>query len=107
MITVNFLLADQRVVQARAEAGDSVMHVALMQEVEGILGECGGGMMCGTCHCYVADEWIDAVGRACDDEADLLEGAAAEILPGSKLSCRILLSQALDGLVVRVPETQG
>ncbi|WP_235399017.1 2Fe-2S iron-sulfur cluster-binding protein [Sphingomonas sp. SRS2] len=101
------MLADQRVVQVRAEAGDSVMHVALMQEVEGILGECGGGMMCGTCHCYVGDEWVDAVGPACADEADLLEGAMAEILPSSRLSCRILLSQALDGLVVRIPQTQG
>jgi 2Fe-2S ferredoxin len=86
--------------------GESVMEGALYNDVPGIVGECGGGLACATCHCYVDDAWIDRVGRAEGTEAEMLESAAAQTRPNSRLSCQIAIDDSLDGLVVRLPPTQ-
>jgi ferredoxin, 2Fe-2S len=90
-----------------APDGENVMRVALGEGVEGIVGECGGGLACATCHCYVDDEWFEKTGGpASDDERDMLESAAAEVRPTSRLSCQIVMGPELDGLVVHTPERQ-
>lgn len=86
--------------------GNSVMQGAVTNMVEGIVGECGGGLACATCHCYVDDAWIDRVGPPSEAEQQMLESAAAERKRGSRLSCQINVSDKLDGLVVRLPATQ-
>lgn len=87
--------------------GENVMRGALYNGVEGIVGECGGGLSCATCHCYVDDAWRDKVGGpASQGEEELLESAAAEVTGASRLSCQIVMTAALDGLVVRMPERQ-
>jgi ferredoxin, 2Fe-2S len=86
--------------------GDSVMQGALNNGVEGIVGECGGGLACATCHCYVDDSWIDQTGEPSQEETEMLEAASAEIKSNSRLSCQLFVSDALDGLVVRLPESQ-
>jgi len=87
--------------------GDSVMQGAVNNMVQGIVAECGGGLACATCHCYVDDAWIDRVGPpASPSEAEMLESAAGEKKPGSRLSCQITVTDALDGLVVHLPESQ-
>jgi 2Fe-2S ferredoxin len=88
-------------------AGENVMRGAVNNGIEGIVGECGGGLACATCHCYVDEAWADKVGGpSSDDERDMLESAAAEVRPTSRLSCQIEITPALDGLVVRLPERQ-
>lgn len=87
--------------------GENVMRGALYNGIEGIIGECGGGLACATCHCYVDEAWTAKTGGpASKDEADLLESAAAEVRPSSRLSCQIVMTPELDGLVVHMPETQ-
>ena len=86
--------------------GDSVMQGAVNNAIQGIVGECGGGLACATCHCYVDDAWIERVGPASEPEQQMLEFAANEIGPGSRLSCQISVSDKLEGLVVRLPESQ-
>lgn len=87
--------------------GDSVMQGAVSHMISGIVAECGGGMACATCHCYVDAAWIDRVGPpASASEKEMLESAAAEKKPGSRLSCQITVSQELDGLVIHLPESQ-
>ena len=87
--------------------GENVMRGALYNGLEGIAGECGGAPSCATCHCYVDDAWTARVGGPGDEvEAELLEAAACEIKASSRLSCQIIMSDALDGLVVHLPETQ-
>jgi 2Fe-2S ferredoxin len=87
--------------------GENVMRGAVNNGVEGIVGECGGGLACATCHCYVDDAWTGRVGGpASDDERDMLESAASEVRPTSRLSCQIEVTPELDGLVVRLPERQ-
>ena len=87
--------------------GENVMRGAIYNGVEAITGECGGGLSCATCHCYIDDAWTDRVGGPSSEaEAELLESAAAEVKPTSRLSCQIDMTADLDGLVVRLPENQ-
>ena len=87
--------------------GENVMRGALYNDINGILGECGGGLACATCHCYVDDAWADKVGTpTSQEERDMLESSSAERKSTSRLSCQIEMTDALDGLIVHLPETQ-
>lgn len=87
--------------------GENVMRGALYNNVEGIIGECGGALSCATCHCYVDEAWTARVGGpTTHEERELLEAAASEVKPTSRLSCQIEMTDALDGLVVHMPELQ-
>lgn len=87
--------------------GENVMHGALYNGVDGIIGECGGGLACATCHCYVDEAWTGRVGGpSSQDETDMLDSTSAEVRPTSRLSCQIIVSADLDGLVIHLPETQ-
>ncbi|KWX22119.1 reductase [Mycolicibacterium wolinskyi] len=89
-----------------AQAGESVMAAAVRNGIPGIIGECGGNCSCATCHVYVDDEFISAVGSVGDMEDDLLDLGVADRRPGSRLSCQIQVTEDLDGLTVRMPEEQ-
>jgi len=64
-----------------------------------IKAECGGALSCATCHVYVDAEWFDAVGAPSAEEEDMLD-SVGDVRPNSRLSCQILMSEALDGLRV-------
>ena len=106
MIKVTYVAQDGTVTTLEAEVGASVMRTAVSNDLDGIVGECGGSMMCATCHCYVDEAWQDRTGRRSDDEDEMLEGAASEVTERSRLSCQIKLDQSLDGLIVHLPEEQ-
>ena len=89
-----------------AEDGDSVMFAAVQNGVDGIAGECGGVLSCATCHVYVDENWIEAVGEAADDEKDMLDVTNAERRPNSRLSCQIEIRPDLDGIIINIPEEQ-
>jgi len=86
--------------------GTSVMQGAVNNMLKGIIGECGGGLACATCHCYVDDAWTSRVGPPSELEQEMLESASSEAKPSSRLSCQIILTDELDGLVVHLPATQ-
>jgi 2Fe-2S ferredoxin len=86
--------------------GESAMQVATRNGLTGIVAECGGNAMCATCHVYVDENWIGRLTAMSADEDALLDGAAAERLSNSRLSCQIKLADDLDGLVLRLPEKQ-
>jgi ferredoxin, 2Fe-2S len=65
-----------------------------------IKAECGGACLCGTCHVYVAPEWVDKLYPKTADEEDRLMEDAVGVKDHSRLSCQILMSEALDGLHV-------
>lgn len=65
-----------------------------------IKAECGGACLCGTCHVYVAPEWLDKLYPKTSDEEDRLMEDAVGVQDNSRLSCQILMSDALDGLRV-------
>jgi ferredoxin, 2Fe-2S len=105
MAKVTYIDADgiERVVEV--EAGFSVMEGAVRNAVPGIVAECGGNCACGTCRVYVDQVWQSVVGEPSDIEEatlDVREDARA----GKRLSCQIIVTPELDGLVVRTPASQ-
>lgn len=65
----------------------------------GIKAECGGALACGTCHVYVTKEWQNKIPPASEDEVYMLD-EAFEVTEDSRLSCQIIMSEALDGIEV-------
>jgi 2Fe-2S ferredoxin len=63
--------------------------------------ECGGAAACATCHVYVDEPWLDRLAAPSDDEDDLLY-TAPDRRSNSRLSCQILMSEALDGLTLTI-----
>lgn len=88
-------------------AGWTLMQGAVQHGVAGIEGECGGSCACATCHCYVDEAYLDALPPLGETEDEMLDCAASERRSNSRLSCQIKMSDALDGIVVRLPEAQS
>lgn len=88
-----------------AEVGKSLMQNALDNAVPGIDADCGGACACGTCHCFVGAQWQELSG-----EGDAMEEAMLGMRPDrtgdSRLSCQIQVTDAMDGMVVKLPEFQ-
>lgn len=100
MTKITFVQPDGASQTVEAREGDSIMQTALAYSIDGIFAECGGAMMCATCHCYIDD---DRTGEASETELDMLDCAEDEVRPSSRLSCQIKVTDALDGLVVHLP----
>lgn len=88
-----------------AECGTSVMQNATANGVPGIDADCGGQCACATCQVFVADEWVERVGSPGPQEALMLE-ATINARPNSRLSCQIVVTEELEGLIVHLPERQ-
>jgi 2Fe-2S ferredoxin len=89
-----------------APVGKSVMDAAVNNMVRGIIGECGGACSCATCHVYVDEPWLGQLLPADAMEQGMLEGAI-EPGPKSRLSCQIDVTDALDGMILRIPAGQA
>ena len=101
MVKVAFITAEGQRVEAEGRAGDRLLEVAQAAGMP-LEGTCEGQMACSTCHVVVLREWFERLPRASEDEEDMLD-LAAGVTRTSRLSCQIELTQALDGLEVRIP----
>jgi ferredoxin, 2Fe-2S len=106
MPKITYIEHNGTVHEVEGEAGSTVMETAIRNAVPGIEAECGGALACATCHVYVREDWFEKTGGPSEMEEDMLD-FAYEVRPTSRLSCQIKVSDALDGLVVDVPERQG
>jgi len=106
MPRITYVQPDGNGIGIDVEVGKSVMRGALEHAIKGIVAECGGELACATCHCYVDDEWIEKVGPAGAIEEQMLDCAASSKKVGSRLSCQVVASEHLDGLVVHLPASQ-
>ena len=88
-----------------APVGQTVMEAAVKHAVPGIDADCGGACACATCHVYVDPEWLPKTGERNSMEESMLD-FANDVEDNSRLSCQIKVSEALDGLVVRLPKSQ-
>ena len=86
--------------------GTSVMRGAILNGVDGIVAECGGEMMCATCHVYVDPAQLPLCPAQSEDEKAMLEFTASERKANSRLSCQLVVTSEMDGLVVELPPTQ-
>ena len=86
--------------------GLTVMEGARDNNIPGIEADCGGACACSTCHVYVDLAWVDKVPAIDDMEEDMLDFAFEPNPDRSRLTCQIKVTDALDGLIVQMPEKQ-
>ncbi len=105
MVKITFVQPDGSSQTVEATVGHTVMEAAKLNNIAGIEAECGGACACATCHVYVDESWRPKTGKPSDMEEDMLD-FAFDVHDNSRLSCQIKVSDALDGLVVRIPAKQ-
>ena len=105
MPQVTFIDFEGNSTEISAKAGDSLMDAAVVNDVPGVDADCGGACACATCHVYIDKGWVAVVGKAQEIEAEMLD-VAEEVQENSRLSCQISVTEDMDGLVVRTPESQ-
>ena len=91
--------------EIEVQKGLTVMEGAIQNNIPGIDADCGGSMACATCHVYVKEEWFNKLNKIEDGEQDMLD-MAFEPKKNSRLSCQIIVTDELDGLVVTTPSKQ-
>ncbi|MCB1475725.1 MAG: 2Fe-2S iron-sulfur cluster binding domain-containing protein [Rhodobiaceae bacterium] len=106
MPRITFVASDGAVTEVDAECGTNLMMTALTHCIDGIDAECGGSLACGTCHVYVDDQGfgIEAAQAA---EVELLATIFGERRECSRLSCQIIVTPLMDGIIVTIPARQG
>ena len=102
-ITYIDVSGEERTVEVKN--GLTVMEGAVQNNIPGIDADCGGGMACATCHVYVKQEWFNKLNKTEDAEQDMID-MAFEPKKNSRLSCQIIVSEDLDGLIVTTPSKQ-
>ncbi len=96
---------DNKTHTIEVQNGLTVMEGAVQNDIPGIDADCGGGMACATCHVYVKDDWFSKLPEKENGEDDMLD-QAYQPNSSSRLSCQIIISEDLNGLVVHLPEKQ-
>ena len=105
MAKITYITHDNKNHTIDVQNGLTVMEGAVQNDIPGIDADCGGGMACATCHVYVKEDWFDKINKKSEGEDDMLD-QAYEPKKNSRLSCQIIVSDDLDGLVVDMPEKQ-
>ena len=105
MAKITYIAHDGSSRTLEVKTGLTVMEGAVKNNVPGIDADCGGACACATCHVYVDAAWADKTGTPTAMEESMLD-FAENVEPNSRLSCQIKVTDALDGLVVRMPESQ-
>jgi len=95
-------------VEYPVDVGDqqSLMEGAILNDVPGIIGLCGGICSCATCHCYIDPEWAAKLSTPTEGELTMLE-RAFDRRPESRLGCQVVVTDAIDGMVVHLPVHQS
>jgi ferredoxin, 2Fe-2S len=102
MVQVTFIEADGRHREIAAKVGEPLMIAARNIGVRGIVAECGGSAMCATCHCYVISAPEGALPAMKADEVDTIEFNANAPQDNSRLTCQIIVTEALEGAIFEV-----
>ena len=106
MAKITYITHENKNYTIEVQNGLTVMEGAVQNDVPGIDADCGGGMACATCHVYIKDEWFDKLPIKEDGEEDMLD-MAYEPNKFSRLSCQIIVTEDLDGMVVQLPSKQA
>ena len=106
MPRLSFIQCDGTRKDVEVSVGENAMFGALLNNVQGILGECGGSAVCGTCHVYVDDSCVALLQEMTANEDALLDSTSEPRTEASRLSCQIVMTSELDGLILRIPNSQ-
>jgi ferredoxin len=102
MPVINFIKPDGSTHQIEVADGTTIMEAGRDHNM-GLEGTCGGSLSCATCHVILDQDSFARVGGPSEDEMDMLD-LAFGVQETSRLGCQIEISDALDGLTVRVPD---
>jgi 2Fe-2S ferredoxin len=105
MPTVTFVGFDGIEQKFEAKSGVSLMQVAVDNGVDAIVAECGGACSCATCHCHIDESWVAKIPEVAEMEEAMLD-CVLDRQETSRLSCQVIITDALDGLIVKLPESQ-
>jgi 2Fe-2S ferredoxin len=103
---VTYVAADGTEYPVALDPGLSLMEGAVLNDVPGIIGLCGGICSCATCHCYIGAEWSSQLAAPTEGELAMLE-RASDRRPDSRLGCQVPVGAALDGMIVHLPAHQS
>jgi len=96
-----FVLRDGTRKEVDAPLGLSVLEIAHRHDVD-IEGACEGSLACSTCHVIVDASWFGKLATPTEDEEDMLD-LAFDLQETSRLGCQLIMTEKLDGLVVKLP----
>jgi 2Fe-2S ferredoxin len=102
MAKVNYIEANGTAHVISADHQESVMEGAVINSLPGMEGMCGGMLSCGTCHCYIDEQWLNRLEPPTAEELAMLE-SMDDRRPNSRLGCQIRITDDLSGLVVHLP----
>ena len=105
MPKITYVTSDEKKYEIDVQNGLTVMEGAVQNNIPGIDADCGGSMACATCHVYVHKDWYDKIEKIEDAEQDMID-MAYKPNKFSRLSCQIIVSDNLEGLVINLPEKQ-
>ena len=106
MAKISYITHDNKTFTVDVDNGLTVMEGAVQNDIPGIDADCGGGMACATCHVYVKEDWLNKLPKKEEGEEDMLD-MASEPKTNSRLSCQLIVSDEMDGLVVNIPSKQA
>lgn len=101
MPKMTFVNTDGMHVEVDAPLGLSVLEIAHRNKID-LEGACEGSLACSTCHVVVDGEWFDLLQEPTEDEEDMLD-LAFGLTKTSRLGCQIIMTDELNGLVVKLP----
>ena len=105
-IVLNYKTSDGTVHAIDARVGDSIMDAAIKNDIDEVVAECGGSLICATCHVYLDAATAALFDEPEDFELEMLEGVAAERRENSRLSCQLIIKPELAGHTIETPERQ-
>ncbi len=105
MAKITYIDNDGNSKSIEVDNGLTVMEGAIQNDIPGIDADCGGSMACATCHVYVEEKWLNKIPKAEEAEIDMID-MAFKPEKNSRLSCQIIVSEEIEGLVVTTPEKQ-
>ena len=106
MTKISYITHDNKTFTVDVDNGLTVMEGAVQNNIPGIDADCGGGMACATCHVYVKEDWLNKLPKKEEGEEDMLD-MAFEPKTNSRLSCQLIVSDEIDGLIVNIPSKQA
>jgi len=92
--------------EVEVPSGLTLMEGARDNNIPGIDADCGGACACSTCHAYVDPAWVEKLPPKDAMEEDMLDFAYETDEVRSRLTCQVKVTDALDGLVLQLPEKQ-
>ncbi|MDE2421361.1 MAG: 2Fe-2S iron-sulfur cluster binding domain-containing protein [Gammaproteobacteria bacterium] len=105
MSSITFLEHDGTEHIVAIETDKSLMQIAMNNGIPGIDADCGGECACGTCHVIIDSRWIGITGHPEGNELQMLD-MTPERTTTSRLSCCVKVTDAMNGMVVHLPEFQ-